>query len=617
MKSPTSTNRKSTWVARLVSFCPVLLTLPVLAESFPLQVCPLPEILKDEQSLLLDCNQVTAPPPAALPGKPTAEQPKKSSRRAKSGTVAQSKQATGDPNPTTSPVPLPPAITTIDPPIAEIQVFGNTVLTTKELDALLLPGKGKPASREQLCKTAQAMTKVYRDRGYVLAQSFPLVDRKTQLPVKNGVVGFLNLEGCLEKLDILGTQRLKADYISSRIANGIQTPFNANVANDRLSLLQTDSKIGKLEVLGLSPGKSFGSSVLSVKITEASALSGFLGIDSFVSPAFGGTRGIAGLTYRNVTGNGDEISGVYFLTPSGEVQGGDVSYTLPVNAMNGQIQLRFAPTSSKINLDPAPPEQPNPRPFKSNSTTFDFNYRQPIVRTASEELALTLGLNWQDEQTSLNGTFQPTNGVADSQGRTNTRIVRFAQEYTSSDLGGNWSLRSQFNLGLGSLGATVNAKPQADGRFFSWQGQAQRVQRFGQDNYAIAQAEFQLTPDRLVPNQQLNIGGGQSVRGYRQNARSGDNGVRVSLEDRTVLGRDGAGQASLQLAVNADAAQLWNSNGAAIDQGFLASAGAGLIWEPLPKLVTRLDYSLPLVRLGDRGSSFQDSGVSFSVGYGF
>lgn len=606
--------RRSNLTVRLFSFFPVLLfTLPALAESFALPSCPFPDVLQDQKSLLLDCSQ---PDPDAAPSQPAADA---GSQPPAATTNPDTTSATPNPGdsapiaqPTETTLPPPPPITKFPAAvIVDYKVFGNTVITPEELRELIAPSQGKSASREELCRVAERVTKVYRDRGYILAQTFPLIDRATESLISKGTVRLLAIEGCLEKIEIVGSQRLKPSYINSQLAPGAATPFNANKINDLLALVQTDPKVGKLEVLGITPGNSFGGSALSLRVTDGNFFTGFVGADSYVSPFFGGIRAIGGLTYRSVTGNGDDLNATYFRSTTGEVDGLDFSYQLPLNPMNGQIQLRYAPTNSRILL------QPGNQRFTSDSYTAEINYRQPLVRTSKNEFALSLGLVFQDEKTLLDGAPINTSGAADSQGNTQTRVVKFAQEYRSSDDHGNWAMRSQFNLGLGTLGATVNPAAAIDGQFFSWQAQVQRVQRLGQDNYAIFLAETQLTPDRLVPNQQLIAGGGQSIRGFRQNVRSGDNGVRVSIEDRFIVGRNNAGQANLQLAANVDAAQLWNSSGPAITDGFLASVGAGVIWEPLPRLVTRLDYAIPLKRVTDTGNSFQDSGLSFSIGYGF
>jgi hemolysin activation/secretion protein len=580
MKSPSRSNAILNFTSKLIGCWPILLTTPALAESFALPSCPFPDLLQDEQSVLLDCTKIK-PIPSPAPNQPKTSKQKSPSSAPKSTIVT-------------------------------IGVFGNTILNPFELNSLLSPTKGQPVNQQITCQIAQEMTQVYRDRGYVLAQVYPVVDRKTNaLATTTGEVRFLVAEGCLENIEITGTTRLKPSYINGRVAEGAKTPFNANKINDFLALIQTDPKIGKLEVQGFKAGKSFGSSVLSLKVTEANALSGFVGADSAIAPLFGGVRGIGGLTYRNVTGNGDDLSVFYFRSSTGEAQGADVSYQIPINPMNGQIQVRYAPSVSSVVL------QPNDRVFKSNVNTAEVNYRQPLLRTSNQEFALSLGVSFEDQQVSLDGVNAAIISGSDSEGKTKTRVVKFSQDYTSLDDAGNWSLRSQFSLGLGGFGATNNPRPTPDGKFISWQGQAQRVQRLSPNNYAIAQLGFQLTPDPLLPNQQFTLAGDRSIRGYRQSLRSTDNGIRLSLEDRAIVSRNSNGEANLQLVANVDAAQLWNNGGVALDRGFLASVGVGAIWEPFPRLVTRLDYSIPLVRIDDRGNNFQDSGFNFSIGYGF
>lgn len=179
-------------------------------------------------------------------------------------------------------------------------------------------------------------------------------------------------------------------------------------------------------------------------------------------------------------------------------------------------------------------------------------------------------------------------------------------------------MRSLFSLGTGTLDATINFRPIPAGRFFSWLGQVQRVQTLNDNNLLILQGDLQLTPNGLLPSQQFVIGGGQSVRGYRQNVRAGDNGLRFSLENRITLQRDETGNSVFQLAPFVDLGTVWNvsDNPNKLQrQTFLAGAGLGLLYSPLPKLNLRLDYGLPLVNLVDRGANVQDSGFYFSVNY--
>jgi hemolysin activation/secretion protein len=199
-----------------------------------------------------------------------------------------------------------------------------------------------------------------------------------------------------------------------------------------------------------------------------------------------------------------------------------------------------------------------------------------------------------------------------------TSVIKFGQDYLRWDSLGAWSLRSQFSFGTGLFNATTNPDSIPDGRFISWLGQVQRVQLLNKNNLLILQADLQLTPDALLPSQQFIIGGGQSLRGYRQNVRAGDNGLRFSVEERMTLQRDEAGNAIFQLAPFVDLGTIWNVSDNPNNlqkQRFLASVGLGLLWQPLSNLSVRLDYGLPLVNLDDRGENVQDSGFYFSVNY--
>jgi hemolysin activation/secretion protein len=149
----------------------------------------------------------------------------------------------------------------------------------------------------------------------------------------------------------------------------------------------------------------------------------------------------------------------------------------------------------------------------------------------------------------------------------------------------------------------------------SWLGQIQRVQILSPNNLLIVQLDSQLTPDPLLSSQQFVIGGGQSLRGYRQNARSGDNGFRFSIEDRITLARNPSGASIFQLSPFLDVGAVWNNGRSSPEQSFLVGAGLGLLWEPIPNLNVRVDYAVPLIDLKDRGENAQDQGIYFGVNY--
>jgi hemolysin activation/secretion protein len=97
--------------------------------------------------------------------------------------------------------------------------------------------------------------------------------------------------------------------------------------------------------------------------------------------------------------------------------------------------------------------------------------------------------------------------------------------------------------------------------------------------------------------------------------------ITCSLENRITVKRDQkTGRSIVQMAPFADLGTVWNNPNnpnPSSSQNFLASAGLGLIVEPIPNLLMRLDYALPIVNLSDRGNNAQDNGLHFSMGYSF
>jgi hemolysin activation/secretion protein len=510
------------------------------------------------------------------------------------------------PTPTPTETPGTPSEITI--PVKQVEVTGNTRLKPAEIAKITRTVEGRSVTLTELRSVADSLTQLYLNQGYITSRAV-LVDQQ----ITNGIVQIRIVEGSLEKIDVQGTKRLNPNYVRSRIQLGSQAPLSKDKLEDQLRLLKADPLFTNVEA-SLKPGTGLGQSILTVRVSEAPAFTPFFSVDNFSPPSVGSERFGGGGIYRNLTGLGDEISASYFQSTNSGSKAFDFNYRVPVNAMNGTVQLRIAPSRSLI-TDPAFKDFG----IRSKTNLYELSYRQPLIRTPRQELALSAGFAIQNGQTFLSDDIPtPFGSGPDAAGRSRTRVLKLGQDYVKRDPQGAWALRSQFSLGLGLFNATENDDPKPDGRFFAWLGQVQRVQRVGKNHLLIAQADLQLTPDSLLPSQQFVIGGGQSLRGYRQNARSGDNGFRFSLEDRIAIQRDASGLPTFQVAPFIDLGTVWNKSSnpnTLANETFLAAVGLGVIWEPLPRFTVRLDYALPLVKLSDRGENTQDRGFYFSVNY--
>jgi hemolysin activation/secretion protein len=502
--------------------------------------------------------------------------------------------------------------------VKKIEVTGSTLFSQQELQSILaekmISAQPETVALSDLQDVANQITQLYLERGFLTSRAV----LQPQL-VKEGIVTIAVVEGKLADIQIEGLESLRAGYIRSRLQQRLGTPLNARKLEEKLRLLKSDPLLESVES-SLRPGRKPGESILRVKVKEADRWQAALSTNNYSQSSLQPEKSQMTTTYRNITGLGDELSlsssmpldSTAFEQES--LRNYDIAYRMPVNAMNGALQVQ-ATVDDKTITESAFAALG----IRNRSERYSIGFRQPLVRSVRQEFALSLHFKAEKTQSFLFDDIPFAFGSsADDQGITQTRILEFGQDYSRRDSLGVWNLRSSLNFGLDVLEATSQAGATPDGQFFSWQVQGQRVQKLGGGSLLIAQGALQLSPDSLLSSQQFELGGGQSVRGFRQNARLGDNGWRVSLEGRVPLWKTKKDKRPiLQLAPFVEAGGVWNVsqnlNGQP-QEGFLAGAGVGLLFQPSRKLNIRVDYGVPLVRVSDGDRALQENGLYFSIG---
>jgi hemolysin activation/secretion protein len=494
--------------------------------------------------------------------------------------------------------------------VETIMVQGSTVFTAADFAPLLQPVEGQRVSRDALDRVADAITELYLEQGYITSRAIV-----AEASIGTGQIVLQVLEGGIESIEVEGLVNLKANYVRSRVALGAETPLNTGRLEDQLRLLRSDPLIENIEA-SLRSGEEAAKSILVVRVTEARQFSGNASVDNYSPPSVGSERLGVTLSYLNPTGLGDRVSVSGKRTAQNGSRTLDLSYSLPVNPMDGTLQLRGSFNSNEVIQEPF-----SILDISGNSELYELSFRQPLQRTPREEFALSAGLTYQTGQTFTFAGGTPFGFGPDLEGVTTTTVLKLGQDYIKRDPQGAWALRSQFSIGLDAFNATINEGPTPDGRFVSWLGQVQRVQVLNENNFLIISADLQLASEPLLSSQQFVIGGGQSVRGYRQNVRAGDNGLRFSIEDRITLVRDDAGRSTFIVSPFVDLGWIWyaadNPNKPIDQQQFIGGAGVGFIWQILDNMTIRFDYARPFVELRDRTKNAQAGGIHFSVNLNF
>ncbi|MBE9033069.1 BamA/TamA family outer membrane protein, partial [filamentous cyanobacterium LEGE 11480] len=586
--------------------------LPIPPETSPVEPSQLPSgaptDTKAPAADLMAPNSGTPNPITPNPGAPNIVPPSMTPATPETRSTEVMPRPTPQPQ---TPQPQTPQASTPSPTSsrAPIAIVGSTIFSAADFAALLNSIDAETATPDTLQQTAEKITQKYVNAGYLTSRA--VVER----PTDQSRAQIRVLEGSLETIQVEGNQRLSDRFIQARIERGITTPINSLELEAQLRLLRLNPLFDKVEA-SLRPGQQAGKSQLIVRVEEAQPLTGGLSFDNYSPPSVGSERINAHIGSRNLTGNGDELGGFYSRTLNGGAESYGLSYKIPLSAQDNTLQLRVERNRNVVQQAPF-----DALGIRGDGEIYEVSYRHPVIHSVRESLGLSIGLTAQNGQTFTFNTLPTPFGIGpDADGVSRTSVISFGQDYVKRDPQGTWNLRSQFNLGTSLFGATRNSGNIPDGQFFSWTAQAQRIQRLGARHLLVAQVETQLTPNSLLPSQQFLIGGGQSVRGYRQNARAGDNGLRISIEDRITLTQDADGNPKFQIAPFAEAGFVWN-NGSNPNplphQTNLVSAGLGLIFTPTKNLQARLDYGVPLVNLADRGNNIQDSGLHFRLNYRF
>lgn len=490
--------------------------------------------------------------------------------------------------------------------VDRIEVVGSTVFQPEQFAKVTAPFIGRELTFAELLQARDAVTKLYVDNGYVTTGA--LIAPQT---IKNGVVTIQVVEGSVQEIQVTGNRRLRSFYIRDRVRLGTDTPLNVNHLLEKLQVLRLNPRIQNLSA-ELQAGTTPGTSILQVDVQEAKTFWVDLYADNGRSPSVGSFRRGVELREANLLGFGDTLRINYANTTGSNTI--DASYAVPVNAHDGTLAFAFSQGWNRVIEKPF-----NVLDIQSTSRSYDFTYRQPLLQTPTQELALGLTFSRQESQTELGidniGPF-PLSPGADSQGRTKVSALRFFQEYTQRSSQSVLALRSQFSVGVDWFGATVNNNA-PDSRFFAWRGQAQWVQLLAPDTLFLIRGDLQLAGDPLLPLEQFGLGGQLSVRGYRQDALLTDNGALVSAEARLPILRVPKIEGVLQLAPFIDVGKGWNHNGRNPSPDTLVGVGLGLLWKQGDRFTARFDWGYPLTSIEGEKRTLQEKGLYFSVRYSF
>jgi hemolysin activation/secretion protein len=499
--------------------------------------------------------------------------------------------------------------------VRDVRVIGNTVVSNIEIEEVTAPFKNRTLMTEDLERLRLALTLLYINKGYLTSGAI-IPDQD----VIDGIVMVQVIEGKLTRINIEGARWFSSSYLSDRLSLGSRTPVLLAPLQEQLQLLQQDRRIERINA-ELRPGEQRGESVLNVRVADKNPFHATLDVNNYQTPLVGEVRGMGTLVHDNLTGRGDPLSVSY-----GHSSGGfpviDVSYAFPLNRYGTTFSPHYRRYDFKL------VEQPfEPLDINANTEIIGMTLRQPIYRTVTDEVALTLTGEHLFTQSFIFGNVPFSTFPGFQNGAATVSALRFAQEWTHRTIDTVFAVRSRFSIGLNVLGATINGPSDTpDGQFFSWLGQVQTIKQYGETFFGmqlLGRMDLQLTNSPLFPLEQVSLGGRYTVRGYREVTILRDNSFIASLESRFPLIRWRSGEPMVQFAPFVDVAHGWSlgenrPSAIAPSTNFpdtLASVGAGLRWNILPqgRAVFEVYWGQKLRHVSRIGHTAQDHGVHAGV----
>jgi len=448
--------------------------------------------------------------------------------------------------------------------IVSFDIQGNTLIGSDEIYAVIAPliptfRNGGETTLVQLQKVADAVTDLYRQRGYFLAKAYI----PEQEVGAGGTLQVAVLEGAIGEVKVEGNQFYSSPFIQNHFARLQARNAVHGRSLERSLLLLNDYP--DLKATGvLHAGSTPGTTDLVVQVQDRRPLHLSLDYNNFGSKLVGKHQYGLKLSGGNLLGEGSDFSlhGVVGSESAKQPYWG-ASWGIPVGSDGTRVNLAYSKGIFDVGGELAA------LGITSETETWGVAAVHPFKKSQISNLTVELGLDGKDARQFLFGSVP----LSDDK----TRLIRAGLNYDWMNATSKNIVAFSLSHGLGDIrhGAPTPSRFGADNLFDKGVLQAMRFQRFTDAISLVMRGVGQVSTDALVVGEQFVLGGPNSVRGYRAGEFLGDNGYSLHAEAR-VAPFDDKGFFQMAFFVDQGEAFLKNAPDGVVDDVALSGAGFGL-----------------------------------------
>lgn len=436
---------------------------------------------------------------------------------------------------------------------------------------------------------AQQITKAYRDKGYVTTRAHIPPQR-----IENGIIKIQVTEGDLGEVTLDEGDYFKSRAIFPRLDLERNNRFNLEDLKNSLRRINENPDV--VARVKLTAGKEAGETDVHVSLEDKRPIHLGLTYDNLGRRLIGNQRYGLTASHNNLLGFGDRTSNS--LIWSKESFGLSHNYEIPIGKHGTKVGLNYAFSTLELG------KEFKSLDVKGEATLYSPYISQELFNSDRFRISADAAFDIQNLETTLLGDLFTRDRI---------RALRTGINMDQFDRWGRTFVRNEFTFGFNMLGATTGetalaSRAGAGSKFFRYIGSITRVQKLPLSTFGIFRATTQLSPDRLVSSQQMQVGGAFTVRGYEEGKLIGDSGLVISAELRSpcfifpkswkLPGTQYGLRDNIQLVGFTDfGASFVNKPTAGIKQDdYLMGMGTGLRVKLTRFLTGRVDFAFPLIQ---------------------
>lgn len=393
--------------------------------------------------------------------------------------------------------------------INRISLDGATLITERQQAALLTPWQGQCLDMARINQLTNTVSDWYISRGYITSRAF-----LTQQDLRSGELHLAILEGKLENIRMEGAPGRELKMAFPGLRGKILNLRDIEQGMEQINRTRTTPV--QIEIL---PGEKQGWSVVNLTATPEFPLSASVSFDNSGQKSTGVGQINGGLTGNNLLGLADSwfVSGGRSSAFSHSKDAQNFAAGVSVPYGYSLLDYSYSWNNYLSTIDN------NGYLWRSSgdTETHRVNLSHVLFRNGDIKTGVSVGLSHRINRNYLDDV------LLQSSSRKLTSLL-FGLNHTQKMFGGVATLNPTFSRGMPWFDAQSDCNKNGElpkAQFRKWSLNASFQRPVAENLWWLASAYGQWTPDRLYGSERMTLGGESSVRGFKEQSISGDNGA--------------------------------------------------------------------------------------------